>query len=222
MSGDAAVVVSWLAQVQELREQRNAEPALARHVGAIKLHQHARFARDYKRLLDSPRYRRATQFFLEELYGPEDFAARDAEFGRIAPTMGRLLPREVMHTVAQLAELHALSEGLDQQMAQVLRSESVDERSYRAAWQAVGRRADREHQLELLLEIGAAMERHTSTPLLATTLRLMRGPARVAGLARLQSFLENGLSAFAAIKGASEFLATIADNEHGAIRRFFE
>ena len=221
MSGETQAIREHLQEVGSLRAAREADEVLARRVAAIKEHQHARFSRDYATLIESPRYGVATRFFLDDLYGPVDFGDRDAQFGRVVPVMGRLLPTEVMHTVAHLAELHALSEGLDQHMAQALTTEEVDDRSYRAAWQTVGHRSDRERQLDLLLTIGAALDRYTRTPLLTGTLRLMRGPAKAAGLSHLQSFLERGLAAFTAMHGAQEFLETIADNERQLIAGMF-
>jgi len=106
-------------------------------------------------------------------------------------------------------------------MARALESEVVDDRSYRAAWQAVGRRADRDRQLALLADIGMALDRQTRAPLLATTLRLMRRPALAAGFARLHAFLEDGLSAFAAMGGATEFLAIIIGTEGPTIGNLF-
>ncbi len=207
-----------LQQIARLRSARAADPALASRVTSIKQYQHERFRRDYADLLASERYAEAARFFLDDLYGPIDFTDRDAQFGRVVPAMARLLPADVMHTVAQLAELHAVSESLDQEMARLLDGEAADGRSYRAAWQAVGRHADREHQLQLLISIGTALERHTRSPLLPMTLRLMRGPARAAGLIQLQSFLERGLAAFVSMRGARQFLERIQANERRVIR----
>jgi len=179
----------------------------------VKQFQHARFARDYTTLLSEPRYSEAARFFLEELYGPGDFASRDAEFERVVPWMAHVLPDEVMHTIADLIELHSLTEELDQQMATALGSTELDDRSYRAAWQTVGRRADRERQLGLLLAAGRALDRHTRSKMLAATLRVMRAPAQAAGLGQLQSFLEAGMTAFAGMGGAKEFLGFIEANE---------
>jgi hypothetical protein len=208
-----ASVAESLQRVHQLRCLRESDHCLAARVLAVKGHQHQRLSRDYSDLLNNPRYAAAANFFLEDLYGPGDFAARDAEFGRVVPAMSRLLPNEVLHTVGQLIELHALSEELDQELARANVGDHFDSQSYRAAWRAVGRQRDRQRQLSLLLAIGSALERHTRTPLLAATLRLMRSPARAAGLTRLQSFLERGLMAFAAMRGASDFLATIEKNE---------
>jgi hypothetical protein len=188
---------------------------------AVKQFQHARFRRDYGALLADPRYRDAANFFLDELYGPVDFAARDAELGRVIPWMAHVLPDKVMRTVADLIELHSLTEELDQQMAAALHSAALDERSYRDVWVRVGRRADRERQLALLLSSGCALERHTRSKVVAGTLRMMRGPAHAAGLGRLQSFLEAGMSAFARMAGAAEFLRLIENNESRTIIDLF-
>jgi hypothetical protein len=210
-----------LEQVRTLRAAREVDGDLARRVAAIKQHQLARFNRDYAHFIESPRYGAAARFFMEDLYGPADFADRDAQFARVVPAMARLLPGEIMHTVAQLAELHELSEGLDQEMARALTAGTVDQGCYRAAWQAVGRRDQREQQLSLLVSIGRALDRQTRRPMLASALRLMRSPAKAAGLSQLQSFLERGFAAFTAMHGAQDFLATITANEQRVIEEMF-
>jgi len=221
MSQWATTIVSRLTRVRDLRREREAEPGLGARVRAVKQFQHARFARDYAALLVNPRYSDAARFFLDELYGPKDFAARDAEFERVIPWMARVLPDEVMRTIADLIELHSLSEELDQQMAAALGSADLDERSYRGKWQVVGRRADREKQLALLLATGHALDRYTRTRVLGATLRVMRAPAQAAGLGQLQAFLEAGMSAFAGMRGAGDFLTFIETNESCTISDLF-
>lgn len=221
MSHEIEAVIEDLQRVEELRAKRQGNAGLANRVAAVKRYQQSRFERDYAGLLRSERHGAAARFFLEDLYGPTDFGERDAQFGRVVPALKRFLPADFMRVVAALAQLHALSEDLDQQMAQVLTSEVIDDRSYRAAWQRVGRSADRERQLALLLEIGNSLDRHTRSRLLATTLKLMRGPAKAAGLSQLQSFLERGLVAFTAMHGARELLDAVAHNEQRLIVELF-
>jgi hypothetical protein len=216
-----AAITEGLLRVDRVRRFNDGDRALARRVTAIKRHQRDRLSRDYADLLSSPRYAAAATFFLDDLYGPGDFAGRDAEFGRVVPALSRLLPKEVLHTVDQLIELHALSEELDQQLARAHAGDRVDQASYRAAWREVGRLGDRERQLDLLLAIGAALDRHTRTVFLAKALRLVRSPARAAGLARLQSFLERGFVAFVAMHGARDFLSRIESNERRFILDMF-
>jgi hypothetical protein len=211
-----------LGQVASLRAARLADAVLASRVTAIKRFQHARFSNDYAGLLADERYRAATQFFLEDLYSPADFTDRDTQFGRVVPAMERVFPDRIMDTVAGLAELHALTEGLDQEMARQVRTNGpVDEASYREAWRAVGCREARQRQLELLIAIGTSLEQHTRTAFLTMTLRLMRAPAKAAGLGHLQSFLERGLAAFVAMRGSQHFLDTIRTNEQRTINDLF-
>jgi hypothetical protein len=222
MASPAEKARAHLEQVARLREARQDDAGLASRVAAIKRYQHARFSRDYASLLDSERYGEATRFFLDDLYSPSDFADRDRQFDRVVPAMARVFPADVMHTVADLAELHALTESLDQEMAlQVKANAAVDDESYRAAWRAVGRGAARQRQLDLLMAIGMSLDQHTQNAFLATTLRMMRVPAKAAGLARLQSFLERGLAAFVKMRGARHFLETVRANEQRTIVDLF-
>lgn len=183
---------------------------------ALKAWQQARFRRTYADLLMNPRYAAAARFFLDELYGPHDFSRRDAQFARVVPALVRLFPAEIVHTVATLGELHALSESLDTAMGLELPDPAFDDPSYAQAWRRTGRTEDRERQIALTLEVGQALDRYTRKPTLALSLRMMRAPARAAGLSELQGFLESGFDTFAAMRGAEPFLDCIGERE----RRF--
>lgn len=221
MREDQSDIAAGLECVRVLREERSVNPDLAARVNEIKRHQHQRFENDYTQLLNSGRYGAAARFFLDDLYGPMDFSARDAQFARILPALRRLLPDELVRTVGQLIELHALSESLDQAMANCIGPGPVDAASYASAWRQVGRQADRMRQVELVLDVGRALDRHTRKPMLGVTLRLMHAPAHAAGLGDLQAFLQSGFTAFKAMKGADEFLSQIAENERKQIGALF-
>ena len=138
--------------------------------------------------------------FLEELYSDRDFADRDAQFARIAGAIERFFPQAVVQTAVQLAQLHALTESLDDSMGvQWIAQDPCGEpaRRYVQAWRAVGRRNEREGAAQGVLAIGDEMARLTRTPGLRTLLRMMRAPAVAAGLASLQRFLEMGFDTFA-------------------------
>ena len=217
--GDA--IVDRLAEVAAERGQRARDPALAAAVRDIKAFQHARFERTYEDLSRQSRYTAAVAFFLEDLYGPGDFSDRDDQFKRIVPALVRLFPADIVATVALLAELHALSEQLDTQMARAGQGSRLDEEQYGRIWRLVGHAAQRERQIELLLNIGSSLDRFTRNPLLRHSLRLMRVPAQAAGLAALQRFLERGFDTFRAMRGAKEFLATIGQREHELAQHLF-
>lgn len=218
----ASSILGHLQQVQAERQARAAAPAWAAAVTALKSYQQRRFARSHADLLAHPRYAAAARFFLDDLYGPQDFAERDTQFARIVPALVRLFPTDIVATVEALARLHALSESLDGAMAGHLCGATVDAPAYLQAWQATGRRDDRVRQIDLVLGLGRQLDRYTRNRLLRHSLRLMRGPARAAGLGALQAFLERGFDTFGGMGGAAEFLGLVEARERSLMDALFD
>ena len=214
-------ILQRLHDVASERARRAADHRLAERVSALKRYQHARFQNTYADLLSSARYGRAARFFLEDLYGPADFSQRDGQFARIVPGLVRLFPHEIVDTVVALGDLHALSEQLDTAMSLAISTAKLDGLSYAEAWRDVGRPEERERQIALMLAVGDALDRYTRNPLLRHSLRIMRGPARAAGVGVLQSFLENGFDTFREMQGAREFLDTVARRERAFAAQLF-
>jgi hypothetical protein len=221
MTAAAESILSQLAIVANERAARAASPVLSANVQAIKNYQQRRFSHTYADLLITPRYGGAARFFLDELYGPGDFSQRDAQFERVVPALVRLFPGDVVQTVDTLVQLHALSETLDSEMARHLLRGEVDAEAYMAAWQATARAPERQRQIELTLDVGASLDELTRKLLLRHTLRMMRGPARAAGLSALQKFLEAGFDTFQAMRGAREFLAMVSTRERKLVTELF-
>lgn len=213
VSPDGLAILENLEKVAAERQRREADAGLEASTLAVKAYQHSRFARTYADLLSQPRYAESARFFLDELYGPQDFSDRDTQFARVVPGLVRLFPQELVGTVKALSELHALSEEMDSAMGAATGSNSLDARQYASAWKTVGRPQVRARQIELMLQVGSALDRYTRNPILRHSLRLMRAPARAAGLPALQRFLEAGFDTFRAMKGADAFLQTIAERE---------
>ena len=107
-------------------------------------------------------------------------------------------------------------------MASRLVDVSIDAPAYIGAWQRTGDEPGRERQIALTLAIGATLDRLTRKPLLRHSLHLMRGPARAAGLADLQQFLESGFDTFRAMRGASDFLGMVGARERELARALFD
>jgi hypothetical protein len=223
----ARKIRSAVAHVLQLRRAVDDRPALGAAVGQVKRVQSRRFAGTYADLLAGGPYAAPAQFFLTELYSDKDYAERDAQFARIAGAIEKFFPAQVVETAVSLAQLHALTEELDQAMALAwLAQEGGDARRYTLAWRAVGRREDRDNQLRVVLRIGQEMARLTRTAGLRVMLKMMRGPATAAGLGSLQRFLESGFDTFGAMArrpgGAEEFLATIEARESALLRMLFD
>ncbi|MDP2819048.1 MAG: hypothetical protein Q8O29_12400 [Polaromonas sp.] len=224
MEPAASRIREAMQAVSQLRLGRAGQPLLEQARLEIRRFQAQRFKATYADLLHNLRYCGAAGFFLHELYGEQDYAQRDQQFARIASTIARLFPQAVVETAAALAEVHALTEQLDDMMARQwlaapTRSAHV---RYIQCWRVVADRPARLRQLEVVLHLGRELDRLTRMRGLRGLLKMMRRPAAAAGLSSLQDFLEAGFDAFADMKGASEFLTLIEKRESDWIATLFD
>jgi hypothetical protein len=210
-----------LARVIELRRALHADPAVNARWLAVKHWQASRLARTYPDLLASARYRPASEFFLEELYGAKDFEARDNEALRVVPKLARMLPERAVETMALAVELDETSESLDARLAEAIRL-PVDAAGYARAYRETGTLAERQLQIETVDRIGRTLEKLARIPLLSGMLHMMRAPAEAAGFGHLHHFLQSGFDAFRAMGSAGEFLATIRSRETVLMQALFD
>lgn len=213
-----------LDRVQQLRLQAR-EAGLGVAVTEVKQLQAQRFRATYADLIRDPACAPATRFFLDELYGVHDFAQRDAQFGRIAGALERLFPEAVAQLAVDLAETHALTEVLDHELARhwlTLDPGLTRAQRYTQSWRLANDRPARERQLAVVQHMGRELQRLTRMKPLRLALRMMRNPARAAGLDSLQHFLESGFDAFAALGDARRFLDTISERECRWIDTLFD
>ncbi|CAG0998867.1 MAG: hypothetical protein F9K47_05455 [Burkholderiales bacterium] len=191
------------------------ELALA-HWQAVRLRQ------SYADLHVQARYAEALDFFLSDLYGAQDFSRRDADIERIYPVMVKVLPETVLDTVARAMEVNILSQELDRALAARLpAARPIAEASYAAAYRACANRAERERQIALIERVGRDLDRIVKKPFIYATLKLLRTPAKLAGLDEMQHFLERGFASFRTMHGAEEFLATLVARETQVMERLF-
>ena len=225
MDTSAQKIQTALQVVSQLRQQHASEPALAQASAEVKRFQARRFQATYADLLHNPRYKTAAAFFLHELYSDKDYDERDQQFARIANTIARLFPQAVVNTAAALAEVHALTETLDDLMAradQAAVPQGSECARYIRCWRRLEDRLARHHQLEVVLQLGQELDRLTRARGLRTLLKMMRRPAAAAGLDSLQQFLETGFDAFAKMGGADDFLKLVRLRESEWIRSLFD
>lgn len=219
----AARIAALLDRVSGLRAAAQANPKAAAARQRFRAWQSQRLARTHASLLTDPRFAEAATFFLTDIYGANDPGTRDAEMRRVLPTAVKLLPASGLETVAHAIELDALSEDLDAAMIVALgkRVTGLNAAAYGRAYRKVGRRNDRERQIKLIQDLGRSLDRLAQQSFISTTLTLMRKPARLAGLSKLQSFLERGFAAFRKMGGADEFLRLVITREKKLLNALF-
>ena len=209
-----------LQAVTAHRQSARVDATMRAAIGAVKAFQSQRMALTHGDLLASPATHKAAQFFLDDLYGEGDLTQRDADIGRIVPMMERLLPAAALQTVSEAIELDALSERLDGAMAARL-GQTFSQQDYCDTYRDVTRRADREHQLVHVRSLGTSLCELVRFPLIGSTLMMMRGPAKLAHLSELHSFLERGFAAFKGMPHPEDFVATILARETDILENLY-
>lgn len=209
-----------LDAVKTLRGQLAADSQLSKRWSAVKQFQADRLRATYQDLLASDRYREPCEFFLDELYGAHDFDQRDAEAQRVVPKLAKMLPTRALETLLLAVQLDEMSERFDSDMARKI-ALPVTASNYADAYLTVASEAERERQIEVVDEIGRALDKLARFPMLSTMLHMMKGPAEMWGLSHLHHFLQRGFDAFAGMGSARDFLATIRRRESTVNHRLF-
>ncbi|HEX9390688.1 MAG TPA: hypothetical protein VF928_05185, partial [Usitatibacteraceae bacterium] len=187
-------MIDHLKKLEQLRGLQGRDALFFAHLKQLKTWQQQRLAHTYRDLAADPRYAPAVEFFLEELYGMEETALRDRDLIRMYPAIKRVLPGFAFETVSKALELDLISEEFDQALTRELAGVDITEAGYIAAFRAAGGERERMRQIDLMREVGAQLERVVEKPLIYSTLRMLRGPARLAGLSHMQQFLEKGFT----------------------------
>lgn len=217
----------WLTEARHLRQAANADPVRAGRRVRLRQFQADRLADTHVALLSDPDHHDAAQFFLTDLYGPKDLSARDAEIERVLPVLTRTLPETAQRALLRAAEVDALSEHFDAAMVDALGNKldadapPLADADYAEAYRAVGDKPGREHQIELIMGTGNTLDKVARKPGLMVLVKVMRGPATLAGLGDLQGFLERGLNAFRSLPKPAEFLHSIVGTEQAVCQSLF-
>ena len=217
---------SILRRLQALR--RLADPCVqgdaAGGLPVLRHWQAARLEASFADVLANPSMRAAGRFFLSDLYGERDFSGRDRDLGRVLPLMLPLLPDSLLLAARDALGLHVLSQALDLRMArrmQARRWRRLDTDRYGEVYRACGLPRLRARQITLIVAVGHALDAAVHRHGVHRILKAARLPARMAGFAELQGFLERGFDAFGQLGGAGAFLSRIERGEREVSRRLF-
>lgn len=223
---DAAHILTHLVQARPGHHVSVEGQALPPEITLLRHWQTQRLSRTYADFLRSPRFRPAALFFLDDLYAPRDFSQRNADLERFHDGLRKALPERALVVLARGIALHELTEQLDANLAHVLTgrlgvTDTITESQYAEAYRICNNYDERLRQIRMIDEIGRGVDHMVHLPFVGVALRLAHTPAHLAGWQELQGFLERGFSAFKHMKGADEFLGTIASRETRILDRIF-
>lgn len=183
------------------------------------------FLPQYDDLRQRPGYDDAIDFVVADLTGP-GIADRDRELERVVPVMTRFMPDKALQALALAMELNArvlkINLGIESELHdRLVADKPVSERDYCIATRAVTTFAECEELVAMTRSAGESLERIIRIPMIGSLLRSMRLPAKMAGVADLQVFLEKGFSTVTAVDDVHEFLSVVEDRMTEVFRRVF-
>lgn len=173
-------------------------------------------------------YHQGLQFLLTDLYAPAGMTRRDDNLDRIFPKIVKWLPDHLQDTLAGLVELNHVTQRLDLTLLESLARLGVPAGSmgpgelasndYCAAFRA-GDPAERELQIALVARVGQQLDRYVRNRSLGWLLTMSRGPAEMAELSDLHSFLNRGYRAFQAMDRVDELIDEVVRREREVMAR---
>lgn len=214
---------SYLERFFALRQHRDMAPFPAR-LQRFQSWQRDRLASTHRGLLDDPKTAPAMRFLVDDVYGGRDLLPVAREIHRALPKAIRLLPERLMETSARALEMAIITQELDEAAAELLGARldrPLDDATYVRAYQALGCKDDRRHQLQLITELGDHLDRYVRSRMIQTTFRLVRKPAHAAGFVNLYDFIDRSFRVMKPVPHAGRLLAQVADREATIMERLF-
>jgi hypothetical protein len=223
---EAAQLLTHLVDARPGKHVKIEAGELSPEIRLLREWQSTRLAWTHHDLLENPRFRPATRFFLSDVYAPRDFSQRNFDIQKAYNAMRKAVPERAVHVLAETIELHQYTDELDAILADVLFNqpdggEHITPERYAEAYRICDNYDDRVRQIDMIVKIGRSVDKIVRLPFIGLTLRLAHTPAVLAGWNELQGFLERGYAAFKHMKGAEEFLNVIETREKGILDRIY-
>lgn len=199
-----------ISKVEHEKEKANFDFAQAKKI--LKSYQVNRLKSVHEDLLYSPDTKNAAQFFLNDIYGSTKMTDRYNDMQKLLPMMEKVFPVMALEVISKAIVLNALTEKLDSDMANTL-GKNFSPEEYDNAYITVTSKEDRVKQLELVQDVGLALCSLVRLPLISTTLKVMKFPAKMGGLSDMHDFLEKGFLTFRDTKNPENFIYQVINKE---------
>ncbi|MGM0768801.1 MAG: FFLEELY motif protein [Pseudomonadota bacterium] len=216
-SDNARRLQRLLLAYHDFRQHKSAHPRLE-DTFRVAEWQAERLRHTHQDLYRHPGYHSGLEFLLTDLYAPASMTRRDDNIDRVFPKMVKWLPDHLLGTFAGLVELNLITQQLDLELVEILAQQPVTiERmstaDYCAAFRASRQLAHRNRQLALVADVGRQLDRYVRNRSLGWLLSMTRGPADMADLSDLHSFLHRGYSAFREMDEVDTLIARLITRE---------
>jgi hypothetical protein len=183
-------------------------------IRAVQKWQCKRLLASHQEMYQQTRFKPAVEFFINELYGPNDFSQRDQDIARIVPKMSKFLPEKALRSLASALHLNTLSFELDFDLAKKLVNTEINRDTYALAYISCDNLVNRQQQIDYIRALGNDLADVVKIKGISSLLFLSRKPAKMAGVLALHEFLEKGFKSFKNLGNVADFIVPIANKEH--------
>lgn len=185
-----------------------------------------RMRKTHTALLEDDKYRIATEFFLDDIYGGIDLTDIANEAERVINKALKILPEKVMVTATYALELNALSAELDERLADYLFYEmgesDISMEAYTEAFRRSASLEERQRQVDLAKKLAVGIDKYVRSRVVYTTFKLVRKPAHNAGIGNLYGFMGKGFDAMRPMGSASAVIHRIVDRELELVEEIYQ
>jgi len=217
-----APLIQTLARYRSLEFHHN--PQLAARLSSVQNWQKKRMQHVHAELFSVPEHRLMTQYFLNQLYGGSNFNELAEQCERVlkaAKTFEGLLPAGVINTALIATELSVLAIELDQELAQRLDRDLLDDTDDPAIndkqmiqlCRSANQLNHRFHQFDLLDELSNSLDKYVKSKFVHSVFKLSKGLSTRYGLHSLYQFTDEGFEAMKPLKSAKDFVSEFTHDE---------
>jgi hypothetical protein len=198
-----------ISTMQEIAENAG----LMSTIRAVQAWQCKRLLASHQQMYQQKHFKSGVEFFINELYGPNDFSQRDQDIARIVPKMSKFLPEKALQSLASALHLNTLSFELDFDLAKKLVDTEINRDTYAKAYTSCDNLVNRQQQIDYIRILGSDLADVVKMRGIASLLFISRKPAKMAGVLALHEFLEKGFTSFKNLGNVEDFIMPIVNKE---------
>ena len=213
MSNSTKQIIRHLHGISTMQEIAN-KAGLIPAIREVQVWQCKRLLASHQQMYQQKRFKPAVEFFINELYGPNDFSQRDQDIARIVPKMSKFLPEKALQSLASALHLNTLSFELDFSLAKQLVGTEINRDSYAKAYVSCDNLANRQQQIDYIRTLGNDLADVVKMKGISSLLFISRKPAKMAGVIALHEFLEKGFKSFKNLGDVEDFIIPVVNKEH--------
>ncbi|TCB82178.1 FFLEELY motif protein [Acinetobacter sp. ANC 4173] len=207
-----AVLDDLLEQYYQLQYHNNAE--LFQRLQDVQMWQKHRMQRTHQQHFSVKNNQLMAQYFLNRLYGGPDFDALSKQIARMMKYVHKaekLIPDNAIKTGTAGVELAILAVQLDEQVALQLLADyapntPLTDEMMRLSYLKLDQGQPRLHQLELLDQLGASLDKYMRSFMVYTAFKMCKGVAYKHHFDVMYEFMQDGFLAMKPLKSAEQFV----------------